>query len=177
MLARAALDIWIEESRDEVDIATFKESVLEALYHRYGGEAVDMEVYIIKEPLYYQGNYQGCFDHPLKCVRIDKEILVMRAIRSAVRELWFNKDAEGLVRFLLSLPADVRKKVVEDRYFSPYLDLVPEEILDILKKSRVEVRVVLDVKEVVALVVKYGSRWRDVVKDIVREAVSRASHW
>ena len=176
---REALDIWIEEAEDGLaeDIVTYKSETLHKIHHRVcNGDwnCTEMLAGLAFEEIEIESKpYIVVASHPFTGVDNWKKTLVRHTVTDFIYAFWRNRDAEGLLRFLLSLPAGVRRAVVEREGFDTFLKLLPEEVLDVLKKSRVEVKVVLDVEEAVELALKYGSRWRDVVKDMIREAVSR----
>jgi uncharacterized protein (DUF4415 family) len=79
-----------------------------------------------------------------------------------------------LLTVFTKLSPKLRKWCLQHMY-KEYLDalakLLGSEVVDALSKSRVEVKLVLDVEEVLPLVRRFGKEWREKVKEAFREAL------
>jgi len=84
-----------------------------------------------------------------------------------------NHYADRLARMLAGMKPSVRKELVErvKELNTHYHKLLPEEVIDILEKSRVEVKVVLSAEEALELYRRYGSNWREKVREAILEVV------
>jgi uncharacterized protein (DUF4415 family) len=82
--------------------------------------------------------------------------------------------AEHLLTVFTKLSPRLRKWCLQ-RIHREYLDalakLLGSDVTEVLSKSRVEVKLVLDVEEVLPLVRRFGKEWREKVKEVFREAL------
>jgi len=79
-----------------------------------------------------------------------------------------------LLTVLTKLSPKLRKWCLQHMY-KEYLDtlakLLGSEVIEVFSRGRVEVRLALDVEEVLPLIRKFGKEWREKVKEVLREAL------
>jgi len=98
---------------------------------------------------------------------------IRHALDMAVLDLHVRGDGEGLLRLLRALPPQLRRWYLgEDGVPQRWCrELLGEEVVEALRKSRAEVKVVLSDEEVLRAIELWGPEWREKLREAVREAV------
>jgi hypothetical protein len=84
------------------------------------------------------------------------------------------KDPNLALKTLLSLPRDFRIHYIENIHepLRTWLrELLGDEVVDVLKKTRVELKIVLDVEDAVKLIQMYGSSWREKARELLKSVL------
>jgi hypothetical protein len=111
--------------------------------------------------------------HPLERLQVELETLADRVLDGMFRWYYVRGDRGGFVSLFLRLPYKLRKQYLEKPYVRRLIgEFVGPEMLEVLGKARVEVKVVLDVEDVIPLITAHGSGWRERLREIVRKAIS-----
>jgi hypothetical protein len=111
--------------------------------------------------------------HPLERLQVELETLVDRVLDGMFRWYYVRGDRDGFVPLFLRLPYKLRKQYLEKPYVRRLIgEFVGPEMLEVLGKARVEVKVVLDVEDVIPLITAHGSSWRERLREIVRKAIN-----
>jgi hypothetical protein len=98
--------------------------------------------------------------------------LIRYALDMAVLDFHAKRDREGLLKLLLSLPLPVRRWYLSEQGAPQrWCEEMLGETVEILTKSRVEVKLVLSEEEALRAIELWGSRWRDVLRERLREAL------
>jgi hypothetical protein len=111
-------------------------------------------------------------------VRRDAIVLATKArsiVNYTLLDAHVKKDADLMLKTLLSLPSDFRKHYIEnisEPEKSWLRELLGDEVLELLKKSRVELKLVLSVDEVLPLVRRYGKEWREEARKLLEKALA-----
>ena len=95
-------------------------------------------------------------------------------INEILLEAYIKRDPNLALKTLLALPRDFRITLL-DELNEPYKTwlsrLLGNEVLELLKKTRVELKLVLDIDEVLPMVERYGDKWREEAKQLLRKAL------
>jgi hypothetical protein len=111
--------------------------------------------------------------HPLERLQVKLETLLDSLLDEMFRWYYIRGDRDGFVSLFLRLPYKLRKHYLEKPYVRRLIgEFIEPEILEVLDKARVEVKVVLNVEDVIPLIKMYGSNWREKLREIVRTAIS-----
>jgi uncharacterized protein (DUF4415 family) len=89
-------------------------------------------------------------------------------------EAHVRNNTDLALKTLLSLPRDFRIHYVSNLHepLRTWIrQMLGDEVLELLKKSRVEIKIVLDVEDAVKLIRKYGKEWRERARELLRKAL------
>jgi hypothetical protein len=191
--------IWWDESQSLLEFREYTQGRLEYIVHKARHGDVNAQLYIeildwayetkltlaemllekTKDlPVYEWAKVRLEFpeekqQHPLERLQIELETLVDHVLDEMFRWFYVRGDRGGFVSLFLRLPYKLRKQYLEKPYVRQLIgEFVEPEMLEVLGKARVEVKVVLDVEDVIPLITAHGSSWRDRLREIVRKAVS-----
>jgi len=95
-------------------------------------------------------------------------------INEILLEAYIKRDPNLALKTLLALPRDFRITFLDEMnesYETWLRQLLGSETLELLKKTRVELKLVLNVDEVLPLVQRYGEKWREEAKQLLRKAL------
>ena len=81
--------------------------------------------------------------------------------------------SDKLLEMLLKLKPKTRKRIVEEikkweHVHQAFKELYGNEVLEIMGKARIEVKIVLKPKEAITLMRKYGNNWKNMLREILR---------
>ena len=86
-----------------------------------------------------------------------------------------NKDCStDILDLLIELPPKLRRWYLQnsDFYRSYVIEKVlGKEIVEVLSKTRVELKIVLDADEAIQLIRKFGKEWKEKTREVVRKAL------
>jgi hypothetical protein len=100
-------------------------------------------------------------------------------INEILLEAYIKRDPNLALRTLMALPRDFRITLLDElneSYKTWLRQLLGNEVLELLKKTRVELKLVLNVDEVLPLVQRYGDKWREEAKQLLRKALERVPY-
>jgi hypothetical protein len=89
-------------------------------------------------------------------------------------EAHVRNNTDLALKTLLSLPRDFRIHYIENMHepLRTWIrQMLGDEVLELLKKTRVELKIVLDIEDAVRLVRLYGSNWRERARELLRKAL------
>jgi hypothetical protein len=111
--------------------------------------------------------------HPLEELQGKLETLAANVLDTAYMRCYARGDRDGFISLFLRLPYKLRKWYLDRPYAKKMIEeFVGPEILEIMDKARIEVKVVVGVEDVIPLIKTYGSGWRERLKEIVRKAIN-----
>jgi hypothetical protein len=99
--------------------------------------------------------------------------LIRYAISMTALEAYMRGDREGFLRFLLSLPAALRRWWLTEEDDPPrrWARELLGDLFELMVKSRVEVKVVLTSEEALRAIELWGAEWREKLRETVRETI------
>lgn len=116
---------------------------------------------------------------PIPPLLLDAVGILTRA-KEIINEILFNahvrRDPGLAFRTLLALPRDFRASYLTELHepLRTWLKkLLGDEALELLKKSRVELKLVLDVEDVLPMVQRYRDKWREEARRLLIKALER----
>jgi len=116
---------------------------------------------------------------PIPPLLLDAVRILTRA-QEIINEILLNadvkRDPDLALRTLLALPRDFRISYLTELHepFRTWLrELLGSEVLELLKKNRVELKLVLDVDEVLPMVQRYKDKWREEARRLLIKALER----
>jgi hypothetical protein len=112
------------------------------------------------------------FLHPFEELQVKLETLSFNAIDAVYERCYARGDRDSFTSLFLQLPYKLRKWYLEPPYRRKLVEaFVGSEVMEVMDKARVEVKVVVDVEDVIPLVKKYGSNWREKLRELVKKEV------
>jgi len=118
--------------------------------------------------------------HPLEEIKTKLETQALILLDGIRIKHMVNGDAEGFISLFLRLPRGARRWYLGEPHRRRLVrKIVGPELMEILEKDHVEIRVTLDVEEVIPLIIAYGRAWRyklgkiaeKTVKTVIREVL------
>jgi hypothetical protein len=110
--------------------------------------------------------------HPFEELQVMLETLSFNAIDTVYERCHARGDRDSFISLFLQLPYKLRKRYLEPPYRRKLVEaFVGSEVMEVMGRARVEVKVVVDVEDVIPLVKKYGSNWREKLRELVRKEV------
>jgi hypothetical protein len=111
--------------------------------------------------------------HPLEKLQVKLETLAFNTADVMFERCYARGDRDGFISLFLRLPYKLRKHYLEEK---PYVrrmikEFVGPEMLEVLDKTRIEVKVIVDVEDVIPLIKTYGSNWREKLREVVRKVI------
>jgi hypothetical protein len=98
--------------------------------------------------------------------------LVRYALDMAVIDFHAKRDREGLLKLLISLPVPVRRWYLSERGAPQrWCEEMLGELIEVLTKSRVELKLTLSEEEALRAATLWGSEWRNKLREKLREAL------
>jgi hypothetical protein len=114
------------------------------------------------------------FLHPLEELQVELETLSFNIIDVVYERCHARGDRDSFISLFLRLPYRLRKRYLEPPYRRELVEaFVGSEVMEVMDKARVEVKVVVDVEDVIPLVKKYGGNWREKIREMIKEMIRR----
>jgi hypothetical protein len=113
---------------------------------------------------------------PLLYSAITNETNAKLIIDEILFEAVVRGDPDLAFNTLLSLPRDFRISYLEElsETKKTWLNkLLGDEVIELLKKSRVELKIVLDLEDVLPMVRKHGQKWREEARQLLIKALEQ----
>ena len=98
--------------------------------------------------------------------------LIRYALDIAVLDFHAKRDREGLLKLLRALPTPVRRWYLSEQGAPQrWCEEMLGELIEVLTKSRVEVKLTLSEEEALRAAALWGSEWRNKLREKLREAL------
>jgi len=176
-------DLWADEATDNwVICREYRHRDALVLARVLNGDPVATALMLIKRDLLseYRDDIFRC---PVQGSSVARGIQLVSRLYKLIYELKHTepRDKAGalsdhyvkrLVRELARLKSRARAEAVESlKVPNSVVKLIPDEVLDILGKPRIEITITLSPEAAVELYEKYGSGWREELRRIIRKSI------
>ena len=111
--------------------------------------------------------------HPLEELQVELETLSFNAIDAVYERCHARGDRDSFISLFLRLPYKLRKRYLESYRRKLVEAFIGSEVMEVIGRAWVEIKVVVDVEDVIPLIKKYGGNWREKIREMIKEMIRR----